>query len=559
MRARRLTLLGFAVLFAAACCAAFGDTWLADDFDDYDLGVLDGQGGWSGNAAVRVVLDFAGPGRCAGMDCRNWGDGEVSKSVSSGGGFHYIDFDAAMNVSGSAPPGQNLSYIKFFDGSDAEITRFYFSRDQFKVLLAPANQTVIVNDVSNLTWYHIRLGINLTTSRMSVWVDGDQKIDQQSTYGSGTSIGQITVAQWPDSSGLFDPSETYVDNFVCNSALELGIGVKILSPQLFPGWQAQNVCYPCVIYDGGTGEYTMYYAGTGTSHLNESAWDQWTTGLVTSTSITDWKFPDNYEAVLQAHKFYEGDVVDPQAESAIFDSIFAYGACIIEDGGTFKMWYTGWNGDSEHLGGGLTRKVNFRIGHATSPDGVTWTKHAGSAGAGAVLGVGGPGDPDSKGASHPHILKEGSTYKMWYEAYDGSTYRIRYATSSDGTNWTKQGTVLEPSTAYDSQGTRNPVVVSRNGQYELWYEGRSTTSPKHHVLRAYSADGVSWNKFAGELTLHPDAAPAGEERIIVDSILVAPDGSCQIFYAKQTQTIMARRYGNVERMNYYIYTELVNP
>ncbi|MBC8427272.1 MAG: hypothetical protein H8D97_00080, partial [Proteobacteria bacterium] len=34
----------------------------------------------------------------------------------------------------------------------------------------------------------------------------------------------------------------------------------------------------------------------------------------------------------------------------------------------------------------------------------------------------------------PNVIKDGSTYKMWYSGYDGSYWRIHYATSTDGIN-----------------------------------------------------------------------------------------------------------------------------
>ena len=350
-----------------------------------------------------------------------------------------------------------------------------------------------------------------------------------------------------------------------------GSAVKILSPRFFPGWQAQNVAYPFVVYDDTAGHYKMYYAGTGATYINYSIWDQQVTGYVTSTNtdLTSWRYPDNYEQVLFARKCMEGDLLDPDEMAGIFDSVFAIGACVLKDGSTFKCWYTGWNGEFEHLGGGLSKKINYRIGYATSPDGITWTKYAGSAGAGAVLGLGDPGQQDAKGVAHPHVIKEDSTYRLWYQGYDGSKWRILYATSSDGTNWTKQGVALNPGTsgALDELGLCNPVAITRDGDYELWYQGQSTSSPNYHVMRARSNNGTSWTKL-GEVTLHPVApsktpwplsTPTGSEQIFVDSIIVLPDNSCQVFFAKQYTSQKSVTYGTFSTKRYYIYTEVVDP
>ncbi len=91
--------------------------------------------------------------------------------------------------------------------------------------------------------------------------------------------------------------------------MPLNTGKLILSPHFFPGWQAQHVTHPFVMYEGTRGGYRMYYAGSSSTQVNESLWDQWVTGVVTSQDAVNWKYPDNYEQVLFATKLMEGDVI----------------------------------------------------------------------------------------------------------------------------------------------------------------------------------------------------------------------------------------------------------
>jgi len=35
------------------------------------------------------------------------------------------------------------------------------------------------------------------------------------------------------------------------------------------------------------------------------------------------------------------------------------------------------------------------------------------------------------------VVRDGDEYKLWYSGYDGKTWRIGLATSRDGINWTK--------------------------------------------------------------------------------------------------------------------------
>ena len=351
--------------------------------------------------------------------------------------------------------------------------------------------------------------------------------------------------------------------------LPLNKGVLILSPRFFPGWQAQHVGFPFVIHDG-PGQYKMYYAGSSSTQVNQSLWDQWVTGVVTSSDAINWRYPDDYEQVLFARKFMEGDVVNPDEQAGIFDAVYAIDAFVLKDGSVYKCWYTGWNGEIDHLGDGISDKINFRIGYATSPDGIHWNEIQGSGGAGSVLGLGGRGESDERGVEDPYIVKEGGVFKMWYVGYDGETRRIHLATSSDGVSWTKQGIIMEPGAKGepDELGTRNPVVIRRSGQYELWYQGQSTSKPNYHVLRAVSRDGKAW-KNTGEVVLHPevpkpswpwsDLSLNGDEEIIIGNIIVEPDNSCRIFYAKQFTAKRKATYAELTAPISYIFTERVNP
>ncbi len=558
-----LRLLTAAALMAAClvqpiCCASLA--WLSDSFDSYAAGNLAGQGGWTGSSVVKVQSAFAKSGKAIEADRLIHGPGDVTRPVVSGMGYHFIDFDAAIDMEGTAGIGSNIGYIRFLNTAGNEITRFYFAFRQFKVLLGPANQHVVLDNVENRRWYHIRFGIDLSAGKMDVWVDGVQKVVGGSIYQAASSIDRVVIGQWSQQVAV-TKNMMYVDSLYCINS-ENTIPTKILSPKFFPGWQAHNVCYPFVIEDPDTGGYRMYYSGTGTCQINDSVWDQWTTGMVTSPDSLNWKLPDNYEATLNAWKFYEGDVVDPEECSAVFDSICAMGPCVVRDGSGYKMWYTGWNGDLEELSGGLVNKINYRIGYATSPDGITWTKVQGTAGAGSVLGLGAPGELDACGVAHPHVIKEESLYRMWYEGYDGSTWRIFYATSTDGINWTRQGLAIDVGAngAPDAVSVRNPVVIMRNGQYELWYQGRGTTAPHHHILRATSPDGITWTKVQGQVTLRPpDDTLDNDESILVDSIIVRSGGACQVFYAKQNTKIEPVANGSVKLRFYHIYTEVVNP
>lgn len=345
-------------------------------------------------------------------------------------------------------------------------------------------------------------------------------------------------------------------------------GIRILSPKFFPGWQAQNVSYPFAIYDTTAGRFQLYYSGSSSTQVNESLWDQWVTGYVTSSNSLVWTPPDDYEQVLFARKFMEGDVINPDEQSQLFDAVYAVDACVLKDGPVYKCWYTGWNGDVEHTGGGISTKINFRIGYATSPDSWQWTKTKGNAGAGAVLAG---AAAEKIGVEDPYVIKENGTYRMWYVSHDGNKRQIQYATSADGINWTKQGIVLQPGNGFTEQETQNPVVFKRAGQYELWYQGRNASSPQTHIGRAISTDGLSWKK-VNQFVLHPvppdkpgpyspwsSITQDDGGKLVLGNVIVLPDNSCQVFYSKQYTAVKNVTYGVIRTPLSFIYTERINP
>jgi len=214
-----------------------------------------------------------------------------------------------------------------------------------------------------------------------------------------------------------------------------------------PGaWDDEGVGSCCVIKEGDT-SYKMWYTGTPDSSLNEIP----AIGYATSSNGITWVKDTANNPVLQ------------KGSAGAWDDAGVLSPCVIKEGGTYKMWYSG-RADDGVIG-------SLQIGYATSTDGVNWVKY----GTAPVLARGTGSDWDSRGLGVCTVLG-GSFYQMWYTGYQGYgeaeiESAIGYATSSDGISWVKSGKVLSKDDGFEAQAVGAPWITYSSRTYHMWYSG----------------------------------------------------------------------------------------
>ena len=75
--------------------------------------------------------------------------------------------------------------------------------------------------------------------------------------------------------------------------------------------------------------------------------------------------------------------------------------------------------------------------------------------------------------ARPHVLKNDSGYEMWY-SYRGDAYRIGYATSDDGLNWQRRDEdagIDVSDSGWDAYMVGYPCVFDHKGQRYMLYNG----------------------------------------------------------------------------------------
>jgi len=162
--------------------------------------------------------------------------------------------------------------------------------------------------------------------------------------------------------------------------------------------------------------------------------------------------------------------------------------CVMDDGGTYKMWFCGDTPDRD-------------IFYSSSADGVTWAT--------PVVCL----PRFTYAVREPWVIKDGGTYKMWFSAHNGGGYCgdtwIEYTESTSGEcDWGAHTIVLErdPSSTYDNCQVYSPVVLKEGSEYKMWYAGHYDGDDSHHVGYATSPDGINWTRYAGNPVLSGDGS-----------------------------------------------------
>ena len=211
-----------------------------------------------------------------------------------------------------------------------------------------------------------------------------------------------------------------------------------------------------------------------------------------------------------------GALLDKNTESGSFDERGNFTISAFKDGDVYRLYYGGadTNGPADCAG---INGVRWRIGLATSTDGIHFDRVKGSAQGGAILDIGGSGDFDSYLTYRPYVLKDGSIYRMWY---NGSTKpfncptgkladnrRIGYAESSDGVNFRRVndgpgigGSVLPlgPAGSIDAQQVGYVWVIKDGAQYKMFYSANDASN-FWRIALAVSTDARHWTKVPGKL------------------------------------------------------------
>ena len=148
------------------------------------------------------------------------------------------------------------------------------------------------------------------------------------------------------------------------------------------------------------------------------------------------------------------------------DPCWAASPFVIKESELWHMWYVScdkWLKENDNY------KHYYNIKHKTSEDGVNWKPESN-------VCIDYQNDFEYA-ISRPSVLKRDDKYQMWY-SYRGQknidTYRIGYAESSNGVNWTRKDNLVGidvSSHGWDSEMICYPYVFIHNNEIFMVYNG----------------------------------------------------------------------------------------
>jgi sucrose-6-phosphate hydrolase SacC (GH32 family) len=209
--------------------------------------------------------------------------------------------------------------------------------------------------------------------------------------------------------------------------------------------------------------------------------------------------------------------------------------------GKYHMFYTGYPV-------ALTDPYSYKIGHAISLDGITWTKDASY--------IVAPNDPANTTpnltfnqwiAAEPAAVVFNNKIYLYFSAIGANAALgtavqvIGLTTSSDGVNWTTPQSVLTPDqTQYPVAswlGYSTPTAAVLNGQMHLFFDVVQNVTPtkQRRLHHAISGDGITgWTQDSSPIYSNSSFIWTGDE-IRAPSVLL--DGtSLYMWFAGSTAT-----------------------
>ena len=180
---------------------------------------------------------------------------------------------------------------------------------------------------------------------------------------------------------------------------------------------------------------------------------------------------------------YPVTVLGPSWSYGAFDETRTMSPAVVCVDTGYMMWYVG-------------RDINYKysVGMARSPEGITWVRNGPNAVFGPNPSV--PFETDNVWVSS--VIRTPSGFRMYYGGYSGSLAKLGTATSPDGIIWTRapENPILLPDagSTWENQSVYGACVLELGANdFRMWYSGQNTSNLTQ-IGYATSTDGITWTR-----------------------------------------------------------------
>jgi sucrose-6-phosphate hydrolase SacC (GH32 family) len=215
-----------------------------------------------------------------------------------------------------------------------------------------------------------------------------------------------------------------------------------------------------------------------------------------------------WPADLTRFSLQEGRPVFTAGDEGDWDAAIRERGWILNDGDTWRMWYTGYDG---------TREGQKKLGLATSPDGIHWTRH--------------PDNPiyTDHWVEDMQVVKHDGRFLMFAE---GAGDRAHLLESPDGVSWTRIGPLDVRQTNGEplSEGPYGtPTAYFEDGTWYLFYERRDAG-----IWLATSKDLRTFTNISDEPVLSPGPDEYDRLMIALNQVIKRGDRYYAFFHGSGT-------------------------
>ncbi|MDO8684122.1 MAG: fibronectin type III domain-containing protein [Armatimonadota bacterium] len=252
--------------YSGPAYAMSSNVWLNETFDNYGLGFLDGHGGWTlGSGKNSCVLQDSVRVGASGSGVEIFGssvydDATIANFGAITSGYHKISFDMRRNASAAA----NQAYIVMMNGANI-LTRVYWSTS-FNMLTGPGiTFTDLVTSPAGGQWYHVEIGLDMTSGTLDAWVDGVQKVFAKPFYNAATQIDSINITGYSAATSI-----SYIENLRGEEVVTPPSAPTVTVPAIGSNVETQN---PRINWTGAPHDAFELHVNTSNIATDGSSYD----------------------------------------------------------------------------------------------------------------------------------------------------------------------------------------------------------------------------------------------------------------------------------------------